>query len=958
MPKQDKRLYECGPFVLDPLNHVLSRDGSALPLPPKAFDTLLVLVQHGGNLVEKEALLKAVWPDTFVEENNLTQYISLLRRVLGDNSEQRQYIETVPKLGYRFVAPVRQVEADEQASEVHAIRDVARVTTHNEQGAAAPGTDKAPAKAADSPAFSPSRMRIVIIRLGIAIVVVGAIGLISYQRMIRRPPTQLPSVAVEVRRAVAVLGFKNLAGTPEADWLSTALVEMLNTELTAGERLRAVSGEDIARAKKDLKIVDSNILSKASLAQVRKSLGADVTVSGSYLEMGSGSEGQIRLDIEIQDTVAGDTIGSIAEVGTVSELFQLISRSGRQLRAKLGASQASSLEEGEIRAALPSTPEAARYYSQGLSRLREFDAPAAQTLLAKALAIDPNYALGHSALAAAWSALGYDEKARAEAKRAFELSESLSREERLLIGGRYHQMSREWDKAVESYQLLFSFFPDNLEYGLRLMDAQTSAGKGKDAQATAARLRRLPPPSNEDPQIDLAEADAAASLGNFKEELQNAEVAAGKGEALGEHLLVGRALVKQARAANGLGQPEKAISALAQAKELFRTAGDRQGMALTLLVTSGVLKGTGDYSKARDTAREARHTFEQIGDKRGMAQSLNTEATIQYEQGDLPQAKMMFEQALQIEREVGSKINIAGALGNIANVLEAQGDLTEAQKLTQESIQVFSEVGDQKALGIALGNLASLLFEQGDLPQAKKTYEDALKIKREIGYQRGVAYDLEGRSKVSDAAGNLADARKDAEEALSIRNAIGERHNAALSQLGLAELALDEGKPSEAEALATRAIELFKSEKSTADEAYGQTVLARSLLVEGKVPDAQNAVNRAVVLSRGSSSRPLRFEIAIASGYMEVAQTKGTNPGTASEAAKASRASVDEAHRHGYAGYEFRLRLVLGEVEMKYGSLAAGKSELERLLQDSKGKGFDLIARRAVEKLGGSQAMR
>ena len=111
MSRQDKPLYECGPFRLDPLNHSFSRDGVPIPLPPKAFETLLVLVEHRGNLVEKEQLLKAVWPDTFVEENNLTQYISLLRKVLGDGPDQRQYIETVPRLGYRFVAPVREVKA-------------------------------------------------------------------------------------------------------------------------------------------------------------------------------------------------------------------------------------------------------------------------------------------------------------------------------------------------------------------------------------------------------------------------------------------------------------------------------------------------------------------------------------------------------------------------------------------------------------------------------------------------------------------------------------------------------------------------------------------------------------------------------------------------------------------------------------------------------------------------------
>ena len=90
---------------------------------------------------------------------------------------------------------------------------------------------------------------------------------------------------------------------------------------------------------------------------------------------------------------------------------------------------------------------------------------------------------------------------------------------------------------------------------------------------------------------------------------------------------------------------------------------------------------------------------------------------------------------------------------------------------------------------------------------------------------------------------------------------------------------------------------------------------------------------------------------------MKLAQGKSSNPGAASEAAKLLQASVDEAHRCGYAGYEFRLRLVLGEIEMKYGSPAAGASELGRLVQDARAKGFDLVAHRASERLGASQAM-
>ena len=730
---------------------------------------------------------------------------------------------------------------------------------------------------------------------------------------------------------------------------------MLNTELSAGERLRSVSGEDVARVKRDLKIAESNTLSKTTLSQVRKNLGADITVSGSYLELEEGAAHQLRLDIQVQDTIAGETIGSVAEVGTISDLFQLISRTGRELRAKLGASEASSLEEGEARAALPASPEAARFYSQGLSRLREFDAPAAQVLFSKALAIDSNYALGHSALAAAWSALGYDEKASVEAKRAFELSTNLSREERLLIAGRYREMTRDWDKAVETYQLLFSFFPDDLEYGIRLMDAQTSAGEGKDALATATKLRQLRPPANEDPQIDLAEAEAQQALGAFKEELQSAQTAARKGEALGENLLVAHALIEQAWAYAHLGRPQDAIRALGQAKDLFQAAGDRQGVAFTEKNTAGVLSGIGEYAKARAAANEALHTFDKIGDKRGSAQSLNTLAIIDYEQGNMPQAKALYERVLQTESEVGSKINIAGALGNIANVLEAEGNLAQAQKLTEDSIQVFTEIGDQRALATALSNLGSLLYARGELPRARKTYEDALKITRAIGYQRGAGYDLEGLSQVSAAEGNFPEARKDLNEALSIRTGIGEKHNAATSLFDLAGLALDEGNAAEAQTFADRAAELLIGENSTDYETLGEITRARCLAAQGKLPDAQNALKRAAALSHNSADRQLHFELAIASAEVNAADGR-TTPAASAGVGRLLQSSLEEAHRCGYLGYEFRLRLALGEVEMKHGPAATGRTRLEQLAQDAKAKGFAAVAQKSGALLGSGAA--
>src|SRR6516165_4650125 len=110
MPPQERNLYEFGPFQLDPVERILWQEGRSVPLTPKAFQTLLVLVENNGRVVEKEELLERVWPDTFVEEATLAQNVFTIRKQLRDDKAEALYIETVPKRGYRFVAKVRVAE--------------------------------------------------------------------------------------------------------------------------------------------------------------------------------------------------------------------------------------------------------------------------------------------------------------------------------------------------------------------------------------------------------------------------------------------------------------------------------------------------------------------------------------------------------------------------------------------------------------------------------------------------------------------------------------------------------------------------------------------------------------------------------------------------------------------------------------------------------------------------------
>ena len=132
MTTDPRVVYEFGPFRMDPDKQVLLRENQPIPVTPKAFETLLALVRRSRDVVTKEELLKEVWPDSFVEESNLSQNIFMLRKALGDTAENRQYIVTLPGKGYRFAASVRTVTEQGEVLVAHARTRTQIVIEENE----------------------------------------------------------------------------------------------------------------------------------------------------------------------------------------------------------------------------------------------------------------------------------------------------------------------------------------------------------------------------------------------------------------------------------------------------------------------------------------------------------------------------------------------------------------------------------------------------------------------------------------------------------------------------------------------------------------------------------------------------------------------------------------------------------------------------------------------------------
>jgi serine/threonine protein kinase/tetratricopeptide (TPR) repeat protein len=820
----------------------------------------------------------------------------------------------------------------------------------------------------------------------VAVATVFAMRAWSGRHPAMSPAVPVPAEAARAtapRASLAVLGFKNLSGDPELAWFATALSEMLTTELAVGEQLRLVPVESAARLFAEPGFAAAGGLGREALARLGTNLGSDLVLSGSYAAFGPPSSRQIRLDVRLQNTGRGETVATLAETGREADLFALVSSAGAKLRRELGIAETQPGEVSRARAAFPMDPQATRLYAEGLAALRVFDAAAARPLLEKASALDPKHPQTHAALAAAWSALGYDRKASAEARRAFELSTSLSREERLSIQGRHLEAEKKWDDAVETYRTLWGYFSDNVEYGLRLAAVQVRAGRPADARATVAALRALPAPSSEDPRIDLAEVDAQAAVSDYEAQRAGAARAAQKARAGGTRLLLAKAMTSEGQALFQLGKPDEAEAALREARSLYHAVGDRAGEALALNNLATMVGDRGRLEDEVSSLRQALATSQEIGDKRGMSSALNNLGVAFKDQRRYPEALDAHRQALALRREIGDRSWTAVSLSNIGVVYFEERRLTEAAKYYQESFAICREIGDRRGLVRALHNLSIVRREQGDLAGARKGYEESLAMRREIGDKRGqvisgvelgtlmlVLGDVGSAERVTLevltlarairmrggeaqalhilgdialAKGQLAEARKSYEAALAMRREMGETRTVVETQTALAEVALEEGRDAEAEALLRSTLGMVPGDAAAA--AMSRVLLARMFLKRNQVKEAARELAPARALLGGSEMGAVKGYVALAGARVDAAE------GRLAVALRAAEQERGASVRSGAAFYEFEARLAVVEIESTSGQLAAARTHALSLKTDAAAKGFVRVAARANQAL-------
>jgi eukaryotic-like serine/threonine-protein kinase len=776
------------------------------------------------------------------------------------------------------------------------------------------------------------RRRAVALAAGVLLLVSAGYMTRSYMKARENQTALFPPV--KPRQSVAILGFKNLGGA-EVEWLANALPEMLNTELAAGSGLRMISGEEVAKTAADLAVTRMPSYGKNTLAKLHSILKSDYVIAGSYVATGSGGSDEVRLDLRLQDASSGETVSSFAEHGTIGTLPDMLKRIGAAVRTRLGIQGPSETESAQAQAALPVNPEATRLYTEGLARLRTFDALGARDPLERAIVLEPNLALAHAALANAWQLLGYDSNAREETKKAVELSASLSQQDRRSIEGRYRELTSEWDKAIEIYRSLWGVFQDEPNYALELAKVQTAAGKGQDALATLADLQNRPQ-MGDDPRIDLARAFAAESLSDVKQQQSAAAAAAEKASRLGSRYLAAQAYWQECNALRGLGEFQKAMIACQQSAAAAPFALEIE--ARTKTVQASIVLAQGQVAEALEMRRQALDTARKIGSQKDVIGALMNIANIQATEGQTTEAMKSEREAIAIAREIGDKQQLLGLENNLGSDLQTEGDYKQAKELFEDSLKTGRDIGDQAGIATALQSLGALALQTGDPSLAEKQVRQALTISQDARLQNLTASVYNSLGDVETVKGNFAEAHKNYESGLKIFADVGDQPNIAASNLSLAKLAMEEGKAQGAEALARQAIQGFQDNKRSDSEADARNTLACSLVLQGKFVDAQREIESAGKL--GVQDRLIRTSLVVTA-----AQLKAKN-GNVAEARQDLESILKESKQKNLVGLQLDIRLALAEIDA-LSEPKRKKTSVTELQRDARNSGYLLVASKA-----------
>jgi len=531
-------IYKFGSFRLDPVRRLLSSKGKLIAIPPKPLELLLVLVEQHGQIVSKEELIKLVWPNAFVEEANISQNIFLLRKVLGTDDESHQYIETVPRRGYRFVGKVR--EEMERSVEAADKRSGPEATSSK---------DLQVTELADR--FTCSIAVLPITNLGadpdveylcdgITETIINRIAHVSYLRVIARPTVfRFKGRETQVQEVARELNVENVATgriLARGDDLNIQ-IELTNTPYESqfwGKQYESrmtdileIQGRIAQDVLEQLKIqCTSEERERITGRPTNNTEVYQLYLKGCYHENQFTEDGLKKAFEYFQQAIQKEPGFALGYTG-LAECYAL---SGLSLDPEFSFGYPDFVDNDTLAASGPNEAMtkanaaamkalklddmlAEAHAALGFIKYRfDWDWPAAESEYRRAIELSPNYAKAHYWLSMCLRTMGRLDEALAEAKMAHELDPLM-----LIITvelGRTYYFARFYDLAIKHYREVLDFEPNFLPAHFRLGQAYIQLAMYEEA---IDEFQLAMPPSGNDPDVMAALAFVYAITGRTTE---------------------------------------------------------------------------------------------------------------------------------------------------------------------------------------------------------------------------------------------------------------------------------------------------------------------------------------------------------------------------------------------------------------------------------------------------------
>jgi len=593
---------------------------------------------------------------------------------------------------------------------------------------------------------------------GIAAALVLAIVGFVFRDALFRPSAKAPSGPVV---SLAILPFRNASGDSSLNWLGTTVPEMLGTDMGESADLRTVPSGRVNQILHDLRVAPDATLDSDTLRRVAEFTSADRLLWGQYIKLGD----QIRIDATLQDLKRQRNFALKAEAASEKDLPKALQQLAESVQKSL-ALPPETIKELQAKSLKPSSQsiQALRYYSEGLQLARQGKNLDAVKQFEAATKEDPNFALAYSKLGVTYSALGYGDKAQESSRKALDLIDKVSPQEKLLIQAHDAWVTRDYAKAISSYENLDKILPDDfdIQYALaRACEESSIFDKGRayydkllardpknvdillrigwlevkrnNSQGALDDLNRALTMAvqlgNDEEKAAILDAVGYAyqSLNKLEDALRNYQQALDIKRRLGGKGGIAETLDYMAQAQQLVGKPDDSLKSYNEALQLRRGIGDKMGTAGTLVNLGNYYESRAQYDEALKVSKEALPLFREMSDPQDEAGCLNNIGLMYLGKADYENAMSYFQQALPLRQKVGAPGYIADTTYNIGDTYNRTGQYSQALDNFLKALDLWRKADDKAGIGFGSFGLAKVFQYQGRYGAAVTAGADALK---------------------------------------------------------------------------------------------------------------------------------------------------------------------------------------------------------------------------------------